>query len=51
VLTDEVSIPMLYYKQILKLDKTMLKDAIKNGETVPGAELSNGGMSLVIRRS
>lgn len=42
---DEPSIPREYFKKIpatFQLDKSMVKQAIKNGVSVPGAHLSKG---------
>jgi hypothetical protein len=41
---DESAIPDQFKEQVItwKIDKTAIKDAIKTGETVPGAELVNG---------
>lgn len=36
---DEYSIPVRYEVVTVKIDKTAIKDAIKNGEEVPGAQL------------
>lgn len=38
-ITDEAHIPAEYIIIEQKYDKTRLKDALKNGETIPGAEL------------
>lgn len=49
-ITDEAIIPAKFFKpQDPKLDKTAVLDALKAGETVPGASLSNGGIQLSIR--
>jgi hypothetical protein len=41
---DESSVPEQFKEQVInwKIDKAAIKDAIKGGETVPGAELANG---------
>lgn len=50
IVKDEALIPAKFWKPSdPKLDKTALGAALKAGETVPGAELSNGGISLNIR--
>lgn len=50
IVKDEALIPARFFKPSdPKLDRTALGDALKAGETVPGAELSNGGVSLSIR--
>ena len=49
---DEASIPAEYWKpQDPKLDRSAVKAALKGGATVPGATLTNGGVSVSIRRS
>lgn len=51
IVTDEASVPSQYYKpQPPKLDLSSLKEAAKNGP-VPGAEMSNGGTTIQIRRA
>lgn len=48
--TEEAQIPSRFWKPAdPKLDKTALAAALKDGETVPGASLSNGGVTLSIR--
>lgn len=48
--TDEADIPSRFWvPQDPKLDKKALLDALKAGVDVPGAELSNGGLTLSIR--
>ena len=50
VITNEADIPTDYWKkQDPKLDKTALARALKAGEMVPGAQLSNGGHTVQIR--
>lgn len=49
VVTDEAEIPTEFWKpQPPKLDKTALNKAVQN-QTVPGAHLGNGTISLTIR--
>lgn len=51
VVTDEPAIPAEFWKpQDPKLDKKALAEAVKSGAAVPGAQLSNGGISLTIRK-
>ena len=47
---NEAKIPTQFKEQVIswKIDKTAIKNAIKSGETIPGAELLNG-TRLVIR--
>lgn len=50
IVTDEAAIPSKFWKPAdPKLDKKAVLDALKAGETVSGAELSNGGTTLQIR--
>lgn len=52
IVTDESQIPARFYEpQPPKLDWKALLDAIKAGEAVPGADLSNGGTTIQIRRT
>ncbi len=47
---DEAVIPSKFWKPSdPKLDRAALAEALKAGETIPGASLSNGGVSLSIR--
>ena len=49
-ITDEEAIPAVFWKpQDPKLDKSALKQALDNGEEIPGATLSNGGITITIR--
>jgi hypothetical protein len=51
IVADESLIPSQYFKpQPPKLDKRALADALKAGETIPGATLSNGGTTIQINR-
>lgn len=50
VITDESAIPSNYWMpQPPKLDKAAVAAALKNKETVLGAELSNGGETIAFR--
>lgn len=52
IVEDESQIPAAYFKpQEPKLDKKAVNEAVTNGETIPGVRMSNGGISLTIRRS
>ena len=52
IVTDEEEIPARFWKPSdPKLDKKALAAALKAKEAVPGAQLSNGGVQLTIRRS
>jgi len=46
---DEALIPRPFLREKVEVDKTKLRDALKAGESVPGAALSNGGETLTIR--
>lgn len=49
-ITDEAQIPAKFWKTSdPKLDRSAVGDALKAGESVPGASLSNGGITLSIR--
>jgi hypothetical protein len=51
VVTDESAIPSRFWRQPAPvLDKKALNDAVKAGEAISGAEKSNGGVRLQIRR-
>lgn len=49
VINDEAEIPSQFWKSKPVLDRTALNNALKNGESVPGACLDNGGESLTLR--
>jgi hypothetical protein len=55
IVEDEASIPSRFFveqeRPAPKLDKKALADALKANETIPGATLDNGSVSLTIRRS
>jgi hypothetical protein len=47
---DEALIPSKFFKPSdPKLDRSAVKEALEAGEEVPGASLSNGGVSLSVR--
>lgn len=49
---DEAKIPQAYFiPQPAKLDKVALKLVLEANEIIPGAQLSNGGQSLSVRRA
>lgn len=54
IVTDESAIPSNFFKlpppPAPKLDKKAVLDALKAGQTVPGATLDNGGSIVKIRR-
>jgi hypothetical protein len=48
---DESAIPSRFYKTPAPvLDKAAINAAVKDGETIPGVQMDNGGISLQIRR-
>ena len=50
VIGEEATIPAKFWKPSdPKLDKAAVSEALKAGEVVPGASLSNGGVSLSVR--
>lgn len=49
VITDEAAIPDDFCALVRTPSKTAIKDALTNGQTVPGAMLSNGAPSIAIR--
>lgn len=50
VITDEAAIPSEFWKvSDPKLDKKAVLEALKDNKPVPGAELSNGSISVQIR--
>ena len=50
IVTEDADIPSQFWKpQPNKLDKAELLRALKTGEDVPGATLSNGGKTIAIR--
>jgi chromosome segregation ATPase len=52
IITEEADIPSDYWKeQPPKLDKAAVTKALKEGVPVTGAVLSNGGLSISIRRN
>ena len=51
IVNDEAAIPARFWKpQPPKLDKTAINQAVKDGETIAGVSMTNGGTSLQIRR-
>lgn len=51
IVKDESLIPSKFFKTEVKLDKKALLAALKDDEQVDGAELSNGGQTISIRRA
>ena len=51
IILDEASIPSDYWVSVKpKLDRSALRRALKDGQKVPGATQSNGGIALQVRR-
>lgn len=50
LITDEDALPLDYVRITRAPDKTAIAKALKAGETVDGATLTNGGRTLAIRR-
>ncbi|MCE2932681.1 MAG: siphovirus Gp157 family protein [Hyphomicrobiales bacterium] len=51
IIAEEADIPSRFYEpQPPKLDKKAVLDALKAGEIIPGATLSNGGSTIQIRK-
>lgn len=52
IIQDEAEIPARFWKpNAPSLDKKALSEALKAGEAIPGATLSNGSRTVTIRRS
>lgn len=51
VVVDEDQLPEEFVRIKREADKTAIGNALKAGQTVPGAALSNGGETLTIRRT
>lgn len=50
IITSEADIPSSFFKEPPPvIDKKAILDALKANVSVPGAELSNGGMSITVR--
>lgn len=49
VVIDETEVPDAYWRVKREINKTTLAEALKAGEDVPGAALSNGGQTLARR--
>jgi len=51
MIADESLIPSAYFKTPAPvIDKAAINAAIKDGATIPGVHMDNGGISLTIRR-
>lgn len=49
IVTDESAIPDAFMKITKEPNKTAIKNAIKSGQHIPGATLSNGGTTIQVR--
>jgi hypothetical protein len=49
IIIDESLIPDQFKKVSYSIDKTKINEAVKNGETIPGVIMDNGGITLTIR--
>lgn len=50
VITDDALIPARFFKAVdPKLDRAELASCLRSGEIIPGATLSNGGVTLTVR--
>jgi hypothetical protein len=49
IITDENAIPDEFVKITREPNKTAIKNALKSGQYIPGATLSNGGTSISVR--
>lgn len=49
IVTDEAQVPEDYFKVTRTLDKTKINTDAKEGKSIPGTALNNGGQTLVIR--
>ena len=49
VITDETALPDSFIRTKTEPDKAAIKDALKAGQDVPGATLSNAGPSVTVR--
>ena len=50
IISDENMLPDAYMRIKKEPDKTAILDALKAGQAVPGAVLSNGGRTLTVRQ-
>ena len=49
VITDEAALPDQFFRVSRAPNKTAVSDALKDGQTVPGALMSNGEPTLTVR--
>lgn len=48
---EEEAVPQEFWTTVPKLDREKLREAVKAGQEVPGARLTNGGTTLTVRVS
>lgn len=51
VITDEAALPPCYVRTKTEPDKRAIGEALKKGDEVPGAIMSNGGIRLNVRKA
>ena len=51
IVTEEADLPSRFLKTEVKIDRAALTQALKDGEDIPGATLSNGSQTITISRS
>lgn len=51
IITDEAALPIEYKRQPPVPDKKLIAAALKDGVAIAGAELSNGGQTISIKRT
>jgi len=51
IITDESALPAVFLRTKVEADKAKITAALKEGDDVPGAQLSNGGQTISIRRT
>lgn len=51
IVTNEDEVPDTYFRVKREIDKSTIRDLLKNGEFIPGVELSNGESVLNVRVS
>ncbi len=49
IITDDKALPLDFVEFIAKPDKAKIKEAIENGQSIPGASLNNSMPALTIR--
>lgn len=49
IVLDESLLPSDYFKEVRTVDKALINQAIKDGYSIPGVGMDNGGITLTIR--